>query len=204
MVDRVLAVVPQPFRSILIKRRESVKFLMVGGFCYVLAVLINYGLKFTVLPHRPVTALTIATVITAIISYFLNREWSFRTRGGRRRHHEATLFFLISAVAVGLTDIPLLMSRYVFDLKVPTVSRPVQELSDFVFGMILGTLLGMVFRLWAFRRWVFPHENVRPDRVGRASAPGNGDTRVTGHPVPADSAVSARPGGARDSDTASS
>jgi putative flippase GtrA len=186
VTDRMLALAPQPFRSLLLKRREVVKFLLVGGTCYLLTLVINYGLKLTVLSTRPVTALTIATVVTAVISYILNREWSFRTRGGRRRHHEASLFFLFSAVAIGLTDVPLLLARYVFDLQVPTVSRPVQELSDFICGMILGTLLGMFFRLWAFRRWVFPQANVRPargeSRSGSAPAPVGHASGTSGSP----------------------
>jgi putative flippase GtrA len=148
----------------LLKRREEVKFLIVGGGCFVIATAINYGLKFTVLNHKPVTALTIANIITMIISYLLNREWSFRTRGGRRRHHEASLFFLLSGIAVAVASAPLWASRYVFQLQVPTVSRPVQEIADFVSGLVLGTLLAMIFRLWSFRRWVFPHENARPGR----------------------------------------
>jgi putative flippase GtrA len=138
-----------------------------GGFCYLVTTAVYYALKLTVLSTKTVTALTIATVIASIISYLLNREWSFRTRGGRRRHHEATLFFLFSAIAVALTVTPQYVSRYVLDLRTPFVSRPVQEIADFVSGLIVGTLLGMVFRLWAFRRWVFPSPNVRPGRGNR-------------------------------------
>ncbi len=196
LTDRALALIPEPLRSLLLKRREVVKFVVVGGICYVITVLINYGLKLTLLAAKPVTALTVATVIASIVSYLLNRGWSFRTRGGRRRHHEASLFFLFSAVAVALTSLPLFVSRYVFDLRTPTVSRPVQEIADFVSGLILGTLLGMVFRLWSFRRWVFPHENVRPGRSERVRAadaatpadaaappPYSGNGRVNGHAV---------------------
>jgi hypothetical protein len=80
----------------------------------------------------------------------------------------------------------LLLARYVFHLQVPTVSRPVQEISDFACGMILGTLLGMIFRLWAFRRWVFPEENARPgreDRAYSAPTPADADPRTHGHPI---------------------
>jgi hypothetical protein len=41
------------------------------------------------------------------------------------------------------------------------VSLLTQEIADFVSGQILGTLVGMAFRWWAFRRFVFPDENVR-------------------------------------------
>lgn len=148
---------------------------MVGGVCYVITTAVYYALKLTVLAAKPVTALIIATVVASVISYLMNREWSFRTRGGRRRHHEASLFFLFSAVAVALTAMPEWVSRYVFHLQTPNVSRPVQEIANFVSGLIIGTLFGMVFRLWAFRRWVFPHENVRPGRVRAAEQ---------GEPVP--------------------
>jgi putative flippase GtrA len=166
LTDRALTVIPGPIRRHLLKRREEVKFAIVGGFCYCLTTALYYGLKLTVLAAKSVTALTIATVIASIVSYLLNREWSFRTRGGRRRHHEASLFLFFSALAVAITVAPQAASRYVFDLRTPNVSRPAQEVADFVSGLIVGTVLGMVFRLWAFRRWVFPQPNVRPGRGG--------------------------------------
>lgn len=187
ITDRLLAALPDRLRKQLIQRREVVKFLLVGGFSYVVTVVVNYGLKLTVL-HNPVMALTGATIVASIVSYMLNREWSFRTRGGRRRHHEAALFFLVSALAVFVNDIPLLIARDVFSIHVPEVSRFVQEVSDFVSGMVLGTALAMVFRLWAFRKWVWPDENVRPRpaRPGQA-APGEA-VRVAGSEARAGSA----------------
>jgi hypothetical protein len=65
---------------------------------------------------------------------------------------------------VVLTVLPLYASRYVLQLRVPQVSRPVQEIADFVSGIVLGTALAMVFRLWAVQRFVFPHAQARPRR----------------------------------------
>ena len=45
LTDRALTLVPEPFRSMLIKRREIVKFLLVGGFCFLITVVINYELS---------------------------------------------------------------------------------------------------------------------------------------------------------------
>ena len=41
----------------------------------------------------------ISGIVAVIASYVLNREWSFRDRGGRERHHEALLFFAFSGSA---------------------------------------------------------------------------------------------------------
>ncbi|GIM96492.1 GtrA family protein [Paractinoplanes toevensis] len=150
------------------KHHEAAKFLLVGGVCFVATTVVNYALKLTVLHQKPVTALAFATVLSTILSYVLNREWSFRARGGRERHHEAALFFAVSAVGIVLNLIPLGVSRYLLLLRVPEVSRPVQEIADFVSGIVLGTLIAMVFRLWAFKRWVFPHPQAdRPRRTAR-------------------------------------
>lgn len=166
IVEATLARVPQPLRSLLIKHRELLKFAIVGAFCFVVTNVIWYGLKLTILSEKPITAQAIAIIVATIVSYVLSREWSFSTRGGRERHHEAALFFVVSGIAVGLNLVPTAISRYLLDLEVPHVSMFTQEVSDFVFGSIIGTLVAMVFRWWAFKKWVFPAENARPGRSG--------------------------------------
>ncbi len=142
----------------LVRYRELLKFAIVGGTTFVVDNGIWYLLKLTILTPKPTTAKAIAIIIATIVSYVLNREWSFRTRGGRETGHEAGLFFLISGVAVGVNLVPLLVSRYVLDLQVPHVSLWVQEVADFTSGSIIGMLLAMAFRFWGFKRWVFPDE----------------------------------------------
>jgi putative flippase GtrA len=161
VVYAVLARIPQPYRDVAIRHRELIKFGLVGGTTWIIDTVIFLVLKSSLLSAKPVTAKVIAVIVATIASYVLNREWSFRTRGGRQRHHEATQFFIISGVGVGVYTAPLVISRYVLDLHVPDVSLLTQDVADFVSGQIIGVLLGMAFRWWAFRRFVFPHENVR-------------------------------------------
>lgn len=161
VVETVLGWIPQPYRDVAIRHRELVKFALVGGTTWVIDTSVFLALKGTVLEHKPVTAKVISVVVATIASYALNREWSFRTRGGRERHHEAFLYMLISGIGVGVYSAPLFISRYVLDLKVPTVSLLSEHIADFVSGQIIGVLVGMVFRWWAFRRFVFPHQDAR-------------------------------------------
>jgi hypothetical protein len=60
----------------------------------------------------------------------------------------------------------------------------VQELADFASGMIIGTLIAMGFRLWAFKRFVFPvrHAQPRPARARRTKiGPRSGVVRHQEH-----------------------
>jgi putative flippase GtrA len=159
-----LALLPRPLRSFLIERRELIRFATVGGITFLITLVVNYALKLTILNRTPVSAQAVAVIVATIVSYILNREWSFQTRGGRERHHEAALFFLISGIGVALNSAPLYVSRYMCHLQVPTASLATQEIADFVSGMILGTLIAMVFRWWAFKKWVFPEADARPAR----------------------------------------
>jgi putative flippase GtrA len=161
VVGTVLSAIPEPYRTLAIKHRELVKFGVVGGTTWVIDTAVFLILKSTVLEAKPLTAKVIAVLVATIVSYVFNREWSFRTRGGRERHHEALLFFVISGVGVVVYTAPLAISRYLLDLQVPAISLFGQEVADFVSGQIVGTLVGMAFRWWAFRRFVFPHEDVR-------------------------------------------
>ena len=41
-----------------------------------------------------------------------------------------------------------------------------ENIADFISAYIIGNLLQMAFRFWAFRRWVFPDEFGRnPDKA---------------------------------------
>ncbi len=161
VVESVLARIPEPYRTTAIRHRELLKFAMVGGTTWIIDTAVFLVLKATVLGDKPLTAKVIAVLVATIASYVLNREWSFRTRGGRDTHHEALLFFIISGIGVAVYTGPLAVSRYLLDLQVPNVSPFGQEVADFVSGQIVGVLLGMAFRWWAFRRFVFPDEDVR-------------------------------------------
>ena len=161
VVESVLAQIPQPYRAVAIRHRELLKFAMVGGTTWIVDTAVFLLLKNTVLIEKPLTSKVMAVLVATIASYVLNREWSFRTRGGREAHHEALLFFLVSGIGVAVYTAPLAVSRYVLNLSVPDVSLFTQEVADFVSGQIIGVLLGMAFRWWAFRRFVFPDEDVR-------------------------------------------
>ncbi|MQA08637.1 MAG: GtrA family protein [Pseudonocardiaceae bacterium] len=158
LVGTVLRRVPAPLRSLLFRHRELLKFAVVGGVCFVITVVVNYSFKFTFLNDNPVTAQAVAVLIATIVSYVLSREWSFRTRGGRESRHEAALFFLISGIGVAINSLPLAVSRHVFQIRVPAVGLLTQEIADFISGIVVGTLLAMAFRWWAFKKWVFPEE----------------------------------------------
>jgi putative flippase GtrA len=156
--DRLLTILPEQVRSLIQKRRETVKFLVVGGTCFLITTIINYLLKLTILRAKPVSALIIAIVVATIVSYVLNREWSFNERGGHRRQVEMTLFVVVNLIGIGINAAPQYIARYVFDLEQPHISYAAQEVSDLISGLILGTALAMFFRLWAFRAWVFPQQ----------------------------------------------
>lgn len=156
--DATIARLPGPIRPFAERHHELIKFAIVGATTFIIDSAIFYTLKLTILEPKPVTAKVISGIVAVIASYVLNREWSFRDRGGRERHHEALLFFGFSAVGVVLSMIPLWLSRYALDLQVPNVSLTVENIADFASAYVIGNLLQMGFRFWAFRRWVFPDD----------------------------------------------
>ncbi len=148
--------VPAPFRGLALRHSEFIKFAIVGGTTFIFDMAIFYVLKLTLMEEKPVSAKVISGIAAMILSYYLNRQWSFRKRGGRGVSTEAVLFFVVSGIGVVLAFIPLWISSYVFDLRTPNVSLTVENVADFVSAFIIGNLLQMGFRFWALRRWVFP------------------------------------------------
>ena len=159
--DATIARLPGPIRPYAERHHELIKFAIVGATTFIIDSAIFYTLKLTILEPKPVTAKVIAGIVAVIASYIMNREWSFRDRGGRERHHEALLFFAFSGVGVLLSMAPLWVSSYMLQFRVPMVSLTAENIADFVSAYVIGNLLQMAFRFWAFRRWVFPDESAR-------------------------------------------
>jgi putative flippase GtrA len=173
--DATIARLPRVVRPYAEQHHELIKFAIVGGTTFIIDSAIFYTLKLTILEPKPVTAKIISGIVAVIASYILNREWSFRDRGGRERHHEALLFFGVSGVGVLLSMAPLYVSSYVLELRVPSVSLTMENIADFISAYVIGNLLQMAFRFWAFRRWVFPDENGRnPEKAVEASMTAGG------------------------------
>ena len=135
---------------------SAARFLVVGGIGFVITMVINYGLKLFVIPQHPVTALSLGIIVATVVSYWMNKKWSFDDRGDRHTGQEMLLFVVVSVIGVAINSAPLYLSRYGLGFEVPQVSRTTQEIADFVSGPIIGTMLAMVFRYWAMNKWVFP------------------------------------------------
>ncbi len=177
--DATIARLPGVVQPFAMRHHELIKFAIVGGTTFIIDSAIFYTLKLTILEPKPVTAKVIAGIVAVIASYVLNREWSFRDRGGRERHHEALLFFAFSGVGVLLSMAPLWFSSYVLQLRVPNVTLTVENLADFLSAYIIGNLLQMAFRFWAFRRWVFPDQFARnPDKALESALTAGGIAEV--------------------------
>lgn len=151
VIDSVRRVLP-------VKYRELAKFLVVGGTTYVVDVGLFTLMSHTVLANKVVTAKAISVIIATILSYVLNREWSFSRRGGREPRHEAALFFVVNGIALGLNLVPLALSQYVFGFNTDNYAAFTVSVANFISANVIGTILGMAFRFWAYRKWVFPEE----------------------------------------------
>jgi len=177
--DATIARLPRSIRPFAEQHHELIKFAIVGATTFIIDSVIFYTLKLTILEPKPVTAKVISGIVAVIASYILNREWSFRDRGGRERHHEALLFFGVSGVGVVLSMAPLWVSSYVLGLRVPNVSLTMENIADFVSAYVIGNLLQMAFRFWALRRWVFPNELAsEPDHALESALTAGGITEA--------------------------
>ncbi|GAB88408.1 GtrA family protein [Gordonia rhizosphera] len=164
-IDELVARLPEPVHRLVLRHHELIKFALVGGTTFVFDLAIFYGLTFTVLEAKPVVARIISGTLATILSYILNREWAFKNRGGRERHHEALLFFAISGIGVILAAAPLWLANNVFDMR-SNLSLVELAVVDFILGFIIGNILQMGFRFWALRKFAFPVEQLRGGDAG--------------------------------------
>ncbi|KPM51394.1 polysaccharide synthesis protein GtrA [Frankia sp. CcI49] len=143
---------------------EVGKFGIVGAICYAIDFAVS-NLCHTLLGMGPLSAKTVSTVIAATCAYIGNRQWSFshRARTGVRR--EYSLFVVLNAIGLAIALACLGFARYVLGLEGVVAFN--------LFGNVLGTGLGTIFRFWAYKKYVFLH----PDHP-KVAAPPLKDQRI--------------------------
>lgn len=137
---------------------ELAKFLVVGGFCFALDMVLAYVLRFKV-GLGPNTSKALATIIATVVSYAGNRLWSFAHRVDADRGHgtDMSLYAVINLVGLLITLVPVSVSHYLLDATSPLA---------FMVSGVLGTAVATVFRFWAYRRYVF---DSAPDSAERSA-----------------------------------
>lgn len=151
---------------------ELMKFGTVGG----LAFLVNAGVVW-ILMHTIFEqdghgkAKAIATVVATIFSWFANRYWTFRDKRQSDTKKELKQFLVANAIGMAIELSCIGVSYYILDLRSATAS--------FVSGTIIGTILGTLFRYFAYRFWVYAVK--LDDEPGFAPSVASEMAAITGH-----------------------
>ena len=141
---------------------EVLKFGTVGAVNFVIDVGLFNLLRIAVLPDKPLTCKAISTAVAATSSYFMNRHWTWRHRARTGVARELPLFVVLSAVGLGIAETCLIFSHYVLGYH--------SLLADNVAANGFGLILGMTWRFWAFKRWVFlPDDPERDEEAAEAA-----------------------------------
>jgi putative flippase GtrA len=132
---------------------EVAKFGVVGlaGFVVQLGVqnALHSGLKL-----GAITSLTIAYIIATVVTFLGNRHWAFKHRKGAGLKRETILFVLLNVVGygiqVGIVDIAYYGLGYKDGLS-------------YNIATVIGIGLATLFRLFAYRTFVFNNHQVPGD-----------------------------------------
>ncbi len=94
----------------------------------------------------PLMAKAVSASVAMIVSYTGHRLWTFRHRASQSLVRGGLIFF-------GLNLIGLVSSLLVIGLV--TGPLGLHSLAAYNAAQVVGVLLGMLFRYWSYRRWVF-------------------------------------------------
>lgn len=150
--------------------RQGAAFLVVGAIGFLVDagtynLLVFWGGE-GLLYHAPLAAKIISILVATVVTYFGNKWWTFAHKQGGSPSREYLLYALFNVVAIGLQLGCLGFSRYVLHLSSP--------LSDNISGTLIGQIVAVVFRYWAYDTFVFagsrsgddmPDTRARSDRA---------------------------------------
>ncbi len=130
---------------------EALKFGVVGGIGFIIDVAVFNLLRYAgdpgLLEHKPLTAKGISVAVATVFTYVGNRHWTWRDRARTGARREVTLFFVLNGVGMLIAVACLAVSHYLLGLHSP--------LADNLSANVVGLVLGMLFRFWSYRTFVF-------------------------------------------------
>jgi putative flippase GtrA len=145
---------------------ELGKFGVVGGIAFAVDATIFNLLRSD--GTEPLTAKALSTVVAATVAFVGNRFWTWRHRARSGLGREYLLYFFFNAVGLAIGVACLAIGHYGLGHFWPFFRTP---LSDNIFGLLIGTAVGTLFRFWSYRRFVF---------VGTAHTPDSGESPQAG------------------------
>ncbi|SDC93550.1 Putative flippase GtrA (transmembrane translocase of bactoprenol-linked glucose) [Sanguibacter gelidistatuariae] len=136
--------------ALLARLYELMRFGMVGGVAFVVDTGLFNLLRFgpgDLLEAKPITAKIISVAVATVVSWLGNRFWTFSDRRTETHLREFAGFVVVNIGGMAIAIASLGVSHYVLDLRSP--------LADNISANGVGLVLGMVFRYYAYRTWVF-------------------------------------------------
>ncbi|WP_234390662.1 GtrA family protein [Nocardia suismassiliense] len=148
--------------KVLAALRQGSAFLVVGAIGFLVDagtynLLVFWGGE-GMLYHYPLPAKIIAIAVATVVTYFGNKWWTFAHKKTDNPGREYLLYAVFNVVAIGLQLGCLGFSRYVLDLSSP--------LSDNISGTLIGQMVAVIFRYWAYDKFVFTGARERGDEAG--------------------------------------
>ncbi|MDO4919384.1 GtrA family protein, partial [Kocuria sp.] len=131
--------------------KELAKFGVVGAAAFAInASLVLLLMHTRYFADSHIKAKVVATIVAIIFSWLANRLWTFRDKRQDDKKKELVQFLVANGIGMAIELGCLGVSYYVLGLTSATAS--------FISGTVIGTILGTVFRYFAYRFWVFSTE----------------------------------------------
>jgi putative flippase GtrA len=126
---------------------ELGKFGTVGAIALVVNMTV-FNVMLGLFANKQIFATAISTVIATVVAYVGNRYWTYKDRDKIDRSREMFFFFLINGVAAVIEIAAVFVSKYGLNQD----GRLAVNIAKYGFGLPLG----MLFRLYTYRTFVFP------------------------------------------------
>lgn len=142
---------------------QLLKFGVVGGVGVVVNFAVFNALWLTVfnpatMPHGPLLATVVATLVAIVVNWLGNRFWAFASDRQRNTAREGLEFFLASLVGMCVPLACIGVSRYLLGFH--------SLLADNIATNVVGLALGTLVRYVLYKFWVYS-----PRRAAARDAP---------------------------------